>query len=178
MTMKELVAQIGATPDCFVYPSEGLPKIKAEYELPDDLQEFYRLCGGVTFYDQSDYPVDIVGPRGFVLANPIILTDVFEEPDSIDLANIEHVSWAWYLVSKNHGGEYITVDLAPARLGRCYYSFWDSHAMRGGSPIIANSFMELLERLLAAKGQEGGYWEAPGFVSLGDAYDEFDTMIN
>lgn len=175
--MRKLLARIGATPDCSVHPSEGLPKIKAEYELPRDLQEFYRLCGGVTFYDQSDYALDIAGPNEFVLVNPVIWLDVVQEPNPIDTKNIEHVSWTWYIIGKGNSGEYLAIDLSPMRLGRCYYSFWDRHAMQGLSPIIANSFTALLEGLLAAKG-ERWYWEAPGFVSLGDAYDEFDTKTN
>lgn len=128
------------------------------------------LCGGATLYDRSEYAVDIVGPQEFILANPAIFLDVFGKPSEMDMRKKENISWSWYIVGKGNSGEYIVIDLDEARLGRCYYSFWDRHAMKGYSPIIAVSFTDLLQRLIENKG-ERWYWEQPGFKSLGDAYD-------
>lgn len=57
------------------------------------------------------------------------------------------------------------------RLGRCYDSNWEIHGVAGSCPIIANSFTELLERLVMNNGKHW-YWLQDDFTSLGDAYDE------
>lgn len=71
--------------------------------------------------------------------------------------------------------ERITIDLDRDRLGRCYYSFWDSYPIRGSMGVVAGSFGELLGRLLAFEGEDGElfpYWLARDFVTLTDAYDD------
>jgi hypothetical protein len=45
MALQELLSRIRARPDCEVYPSTGLPVIKEEHILPDDLREFMDLLG-------------------------------------------------------------------------------------------------------------------------------------
>jgi hypothetical protein len=52
----------------------------------------------------------------------------------------------------------------------CYDSFHEVHGMPGSCAVVALSFTDLLERLLAARGGHW-YWLEPGFASLGDAYD-------
>lgn len=42
--------------------------------------------------------------------------------------------------------------------------------MPGYCPIIAYLFTELVKRLYES-GDNAFYWDEPGFVSLGDAYD-------
>jgi antitoxin YokJ len=170
MNLDKLLNRIRVTPDCLVYPASGTPIIHPDHLLPEDMQNFYRLCGGVTLYDDSEYAIDIVSPQELVLANPIIFLDAFEEPSAMEKEKKENTSWSWYIIGKGNSGEYVTIDLAPARLGRCYYSFWDRHAMKGYSSIIAVSFTDLLYRLIDNRGQQW-YWEQPGFQSLGDAYD-------
>lgn len=157
-------------PDCIVYSKSSLPVIDPEHRLPDDVKEFYEWCGGATLFDHSEYAMDIVSPQEFVLANPVLFVGGFEKPTVADKRNQENMSWSWYIVGKGNSGEYLTIDLDETRLGRCYYSFWDRHAMKGYSPIIALSFTDLLQRLIENKGQRW-YWEQAEFKSFGDAYD-------
>ena len=165
--ISQLLRLIQNTPDCFVRPSQGLPQIKSDHNMPNDLVEFYQLCGGVVFYQSSAYSIEIVPPSGVVLANAKFFIGLNEK----DLAAIkDDISWSWYIIGD--GGEnlrYITIDLASERLGRCYDSFWDSYAMPGSSPIIALSFTDLLSNLHSNKGQHW-YWCQPGFLQIGDAY--------
>jgi hypothetical protein len=80
------------------------------------------------------------------------------------------ISDNWYRVARQDIQENISIDLHPMRLGRCYDSFWDRHAVRGDSPIVAMTFPELLERLFNQRG-EHWYWLEPGYKGYGDAYD-------
>lgn len=65
---------------------------------------------------------------------------------------------------------YITIDLASERFGKCYESFCMTHGLVGDSPIIAESFTELLQKLIANQGNYF-YWLRDDINSLGDAYD-------
>jgi len=51
MSVRELVARIAATPDCtvtapFQRPDLHLPALNLGHVLPEDLREFYDVCGG------------------------------------------------------------------------------------------------------------------------------------
>lgn len=163
----QVLAQIQNSSDCLIYPSEGLPKIKSTLILPDDLQEFYQLCGGLSLFRSSSYTIDIVPPDRFLLANPVLFTGIGEE----DLFNSrEDISWSWYIIGEGENGQYITIDLAQERLGKCYDSFWERHAMPGYSQIVAKSFTELLSRLFENQGKHW-YWILSNYGCYGDAYD-------
>ena len=166
--IKEVLIRIKKNNDCFIYPPQGLPNVGSDHILPDDLRMFYQLCGGVSLFSSSAYSINIVSPNKFLLANPVIFTGVSEE----DLyASKGDISWSWYLIGKGENGQFITIDLAKDRLGRCYDSFWDCHAMPGSSQIIAKSFTEMLLRLVENQGKHW-YWLQPHFTPYGDAYDE------
>ena len=82
------------------------------------------------------------------------------------------ISDAWCIIADTGEGssDYLTIDFDPARLGRCYDSFHETHGLVGDTPIIARSFGELLQRLLDNRGGYP-YWLRDDFESMGDAYD-------
>lgn len=148
-------------PGCVVDPPRGLPTVREGERVPDDLLEFYRLCGGARLFENRAYPIRLVEPDGFVRANPVIVGR--ECPDDI--------SDAWYIVARGGAEEAISIDCSPERLGRCYDSFWDRHGVAGDCSIVALSFTELLRRLLSGEG-EYWYWLVGAGPGYGDAYDE------
>ncbi len=160
MEIDALIATIRNLPGCRVYPPKGLPVIREDLILPDDLRTFYGLCGGLSLFENNMYPISIVSPEDFVLANPVIVGELCEYD----------ISSTWYIIATDYDEEKLTIDLSPARLGRCYDSFIDRHGIAGSCPIIATSFTDLLARLLDNKGQHW-YWLHSDFESLGDAYD-------
>jgi hypothetical protein len=163
VVIEQLIARIRATPRCVIYDPTVLPDV-SPYALPPDVEEFYRQCGGCRLFDGSDYAFSVAAPTAFRAANPVIVGEVVEDD----------ISAAWYIVGQGGSEEYVTIDLHPARLGRCYDSFWDRHAVAGNSPIIAMSFTELLTRILE---NAGGYWYwlKEDFEAFGDAYDRTDV---
>ena len=119
------------------------------------------MCGGVTLFQSETCVAEIVPPNDFVEANPVLVGCQAEDD----------ISAAWFILCRGLNDEqYVTIDLAPGRLGRCYDSFWDCHAVAGSSTIVARSFSEFLERLISSGGTRW-YWLEDSFVSLGDAYD-------
>ncbi|MCE7989945.1 MAG: SMI1/KNR4 family protein [Caldilinea sp. CFX5] len=160
MNMFDLLQLIPKDPSCEIYPAAGSPVIEQEHFLPEDLQEFYRLCGGALLYAKSEYPYRILSPAEFVLANPVLIGERAEYD----------ITGAWYLVTVDPDNQYLTIDCSKERLGKCYDSFIDRHGIVGNCPVIANSFHDLLVGLINNRGGYP-YWLRNDFASLGDAYD-------
>lgn len=162
MKVKDLIELLKKESDCEVRPPSGYPTLfNDNHHLPEDLNEFYTLCGGLGLFLKSDYPIYIVSPQEFVLANPIIIEELCPED----------ISSEWYIIADDKNGQYITIDLSPERFGRCYDSFWDRHGLVGDCPIIARTFSELLYNIINSRG-EHWYWLQDDFQPFGDAYDE------
>jgi hypothetical protein len=161
MNIDTLVSRIRVTQGCKVHDPIGLPMLSGKNVLPDDLKMFYTLCGGMSLFEDRAYPLSIVPPNRFVLANPIIIGEIVEDD----------ISATWHIIGDDANGDYITIDVSAERPGRCYDSFNDCHGVAGSCPIIATSFTDLVSRLYENRGQYW-YWLRPDFVSLGDAYGQ------
>ncbi|MBP6526531.1 MAG: SMI1/KNR4 family protein [Dermatophilaceae bacterium] len=157
--LRRLLDQIRQTPGCDLSAPRGRPGLRAGHLLPDDLLEFYVLAGGARLFAQAAYPVRIVGPDDLARANLEIVGT--ECPDDL--------SDSWYIVARGGRDQAISIDCAPARLGRCYDSFWDCHGVAGSCRVVARSFTELLRSLVDAGGGYW-YWLASGAAAHGDAY--------
>ncbi|TAF65397.1 MAG: SMI1/KNR4 family protein [Cytophagales bacterium] len=127
--------------------------------IPEDMFQFYQLCGGISLWINSPYRLDIVPFDTIVRANPIIVGQSYENDISFD----------WFIIGKAQNSQYITIDLNKNRLGKCYDSFWDRHAVVGSCSVIALNFTELIVSILKQK--ENFFWLENDFQSLGDAYD-------
>ncbi|WP_316572683.1 SMI1/KNR4 family protein [Neobacillus sp. YIM B06451] len=161
MEIELLIDKIRKFPNCKVHSPSGFPVLEKGHHLPNDLFDFYNQCGGIDLFTDRDYGITIVSPKEFVLANPVIIGEKAEYD----------ISSNWYIIGQDGNNDYITIDLDKFRLGRCYDSNWEIHGVAGSCPVIANSFTELLERLVLNNG-DYWYWLQDDFTSLGDAYDE------
>lgn len=161
MDILKLLDKIRNTSECIVYSPCGLPVLSNGVSLPDDLKVFYENCGGVSFFTSSEYGFTIVSPEEMVLANPVIVGEPCEEDMSSE----------WYIICKDFENNYITIDLAKERLGRCYDSFWDRHGVVGECAIVARNFTELLTQLYHNEGKNL-FWLDDNFGYIGDAYDK------
>ncbi|WP_129692043.1 SMI1/KNR4 family protein [Gottfriedia acidiceleris] len=161
MDIQVLIEKVKNFPNCVIHSHSGYPVVERGHKLPNDLYEFFRLCGGMDLFIDCDYGLTIVSPEEFVLANPVIIGEKAEYD----------ISSSWYIIGCDSNNDYLTIDLSKPRLGKCYDSNWEFHGVAGSCPIIANSFTELLERLVIDKGKHW-YWLRDEFASLGDAYDD------
>lgn len=160
MNIDILVATIGATSDCVLFSPSGQPAIQNELQMPADLRRFYALCGGAILFTRSDFPIEIAAPSELEPSNLAILGKGRQEDRSDD----------WYAVARSGSDQVVSIDLNPQRLGRCYDSFWDRHAVAGSCAIVAMNFCEFVRLSLEAEGREL-YWTSPGFKSYGDAHE-------
>ena len=159
MDILKMLDKIRNTQGCIVYSPCGLPTLNEGVDLPNDLKVFYENC--VCFFTDSAYGFTIVSPEEMVLANPIIVGELCGED----------ISSEWYIIGKDTENNYITIDLAKERLGRCYDSFWDRHGVVGECAIVAQTFTELVSQLYSNQGKSL-FWLDDDFNYLGDAYDE------
>lgn len=81
------------------------------------------------------------------------------------------ISHDWYMIDRDPDQQYLTIDLNPQRVGRCYDGFIGRHAVALECQIIATTFADLLTRLVNNKG-DYPYWLQDTFEPLGLAYDE------
>ncbi|HRK48163.1 MAG TPA: SMI1/KNR4 family protein [Nocardioides sp.] len=127
-----ILERIARTTGCTVLEPCGLPPVRAQDRLSQDLRDFYALCGGVRLFDGRLYPMRVVEPHSFARSNLEIVGDEF--PDDI--------TDSWYIVARGGSAQLISIDCHPDRIGRCYDSFWDRHGVAGSCPIVALSFTE------------------------------------
>ena len=159
--VNELIGRARAIPDCVVRPVAGMPGLPQGIALPSDLSGFYRACGGMDLCQNSGYPISVAAPGQLIPSNLAVLGET----------NLGDRSDQWYAIAVTQDREYLSIDLDPARSGRCYDSFHETHGLVGESTVIATSFTDLLSRLIANAGRHW-YWLEAGFRSLGDAYDD------
>lgn len=158
--MIELLAKVENYADCRVSHPSGQPALRNGHALPPDVAEFYSLCGGIVLFESAPFSLTIVAPSEFEPSNLVITgTALYHDPSD-----------DWYVIAKSGSDQLVSIDLSPERLGRCYDSFWDRHAVAGSSPVVARSLEELIVCALQSEGKTL-FWLQPQFVSLGDAYD-------
>ena len=120
-----LLKAISALPTCEIYPPTQLPMLHQGHILPDDLLEFYQLCGGLVLYTESAFPITIVPPQDVVPANTVLFAGL----DVQDITTTySHPSWSWYILCDCCDSNYLTIDLSKGRLGYCYDSRWEIHS--------------------------------------------------
>lgn len=143
-------------------PTSGLPRASPGHELPEDLLAFYQAVGGLRIEEADGAWIRVLGPAELLPSNPLIVGEQVSDD----------ITASWYLIAVTDNGDYLSIDLDPERLGRCYDSHHEIHGLAGECPVIALSFSELVERLLEAR---AAYWTVESFQSYGDAYDEADS---
>lgn len=127
--------------------------------LPEDLRAFLERCGGLRFPSGL-----VVGdPARLVPTAPIALGPDEQVPHGDPAATTNVIAET----GPEGTAERLVIDLSQKRMGRVYDGFWDVFGVAGSMVVVARSFTELLERLIA----DSSFWEAPEFEPLGDAYD-------
>lgn len=159
-SIKEIVEIIRSDGRCQVLPVSGkLPPLPhADMAYPNDMVEFYDLCGGVILFRSGKENVSfkILSAGEVLQTNMIIVGDPCEDD----------ISFSWYAICKTDNGDYISIDTSKERGGRCYDSNFEIHGVVGSCPIIALSFSELLDELYKSSGVDI-FWKGKDY---GDAY--------
>lgn len=167
--IKELLSKLEEYEKCKVSPPSGEPVLEInESVLPEDLKEFYSLCGGAEIFSESFYGWKIVRPEEFKPSNPILWRSLY--PRMKEELDDDDYSFYWYLLCTGHSNKaFIVVDCHPERLGRCYEAYLDVYGT-GDMKILSLSFTGLLENIIRDSG-EGFFWEKEDFEKLGYVFD-------
>ncbi len=170
MNIKKLITKAKTLPNCIVLPPSGLPQVENNLAIPDDVKEFYSLCGGMSLFEGAAYAIKIVKPEEVVFANPVIIGEDIINAEIEKGTYDSEISRDWFIIADLYNSDYAVIDFNKERMGQCYKAFWDSYPEMGGTPIIAKSFTELLEHFIN-NGGEYWYFLKDDFVPYGDAYD-------
>lgn len=163
--MNKLIAQLAAIPDCKVIPVHD-PYLPSLENLPDDLADFYKECGGAELFMHRDFGFRIVGPNELIPANRVIFGDDYymAHREELDM----DITGDWYVIAVGCGREeMICINLGGERKGFCYDGFWDVYGT-SACAIVALSFTELVGRLVDVKGL-ALYWKESGAPAYGFA---------
>jgi len=187
MQILSLLDSMRRKPHCEVYPPAGLPVVRRQHLLPDDVRAFYGACGGFewTLYFRGIQwdSFTVLQPNEMVVANPVLCGISEEELKGKYNLGDDEVSWDWYTIAKDPDGDCYVIDLNPRRLGRCYDGNHETYPMRGQTAVLGSSFTDFLTRIVdriestrsaCERKGTGWCWKDGGFgsISLGDAYDE------
>lgn len=161
--LAELIDKIRLDNNCIVYEPRQLPDIPGEFDLPTDVIEFYRLCGGMEIYcAESSLGFRIMPADKITQVNPLIVGELYAED----------ISASWFAIAQDGNGNYISIDFSKGKKnGFCYDSSLECHGLVGSCAIVAKCFTDLLNNLYENRGLFV-YWTEPDFPYLGDAYDE------
>ena len=111
------------------------------------MQAFYALTDGATVH--AGLPTELRIPT---LAELQSTNALLYPPGDVIWEELEDdISQHWLAIGlAPEMSQYVSLDLAPERLGRCMDSFIDTHASPGDCAVIANSFADWLAQLLAS----------------------------
>ncbi|WP_051153103.1 SMI1/KNR4 family protein [Lacrimispora indolis] len=127
MCIEEIIFEFKKHKNFEVKDPCGYPTLNNGHVLPDDMKEFYTICGGIVCYiEYGGFPIEILSPMDVKHVNPLLVGEEYEEA----------ISSSWYLNADAEDGNYISIDCDPSRHGRCYESFEYSHAVTGNLPIM------------------------------------------
>lgn len=168
--MKDLIQTFKNNKQCTVHRPVSISFEEDKLDLPNDLIEFYRLCGGLVYEIDEGLEIEILPLDKVSVAYPLYFDETIIEEEKKKGLFGYHAFYQWYVVANCGDGYYLCMDLHPDRKGKCYEGNWQTFAMRDHSPIVANSFTELLSNILHYT-NEDFFWLEDQFKSLGDAYD-------
>lgn len=160
--IEEIIDRMRTMSCCQLLPPQGLPTLPHGMLLPADLLYFYGKAGGAVLFGSRNSPTIILAPDQFQRIDLGICGECFAS------GPFEH----WFALADVQDGNYIAIDLNPRFCGHCYDAFHETFAMPGYVAIVASSFTNLLERLLAAEGR-CSYWLQDDFQQLGEAFDQY-----
>jgi antitoxin YokJ len=150
-----ILTEFKSSANVVVRPPSGQPKWSPRVAPPDEVAEFYTLCGGVDFVEADDktyarYRVlrpEEVEPIGGSIKLPFPV-----DPP------VKH----WYAIAVDDNDEHAAVDVHPNRSGQCYDVFHETFFEASSARIVAATFAEFLWRLYESGGP---YWFKDDFVS-------------
>ena len=167
MTIPELVRQLIRGHLTCAPADEAALAYGRSLGLPHDLLEFYALSNGAYLHNTDEYGGNIrVNDRWWKWT-------VFPVRELRDVAQMYQVESTcplfpklrqWIAIVDVEDSDCLAVDVAPERRGQIVDCFHETITWEGYNSVIANSFAELLSRLMATSHP---YWLEESFVKYG-----------
>ena len=150
----------------FAFPAAANSSIKlaGERGVPDTLLQFYGICDGALIGEGNDFPAP--DGRRFRLAIPrLSKLDTVQNYGFIrDDSPLFEASSRWWQILDYGDGNWLALDVSSDGNGRVLDIFHETVGGVGTHDIVATSFNNLLERLLA---KNDIYWFDDDFEAFG-----------
>jgi hypothetical protein len=132
--------------------------------VPAALLDFYGLCDGAQIVDGQDFSAP--DGRRFRLAIPRLseLQTVQKSGFLLDNSPLYRASAQWWQVLDYGDSNWLALDATQEGDGRILDIFHETAGEVGRHSIVAQSFSEMLERVI---GKPGVYWLADDFEEYG-----------
>lgn len=141
MTVESTLKILQLRSACEVLPAAGIPSLKQGMNLPPEVEEFYRLCGGVKLgvIEDDFWAWQILPPDAFRPAPAEVFQGYFDEEQGAC-----HWTQCFHIMAENQNAEErIVVSCGE----RCFGLFFDGHQESFGCDdmrLIARDLPELL----------------------------------
>lgn len=110
MSIADIVEQARTHLRCTVLPPDSRVVARREdAHVPNDVAQFYALCGGVELFAGHPGELTILPADEVVPANLVVVGDAGDN---------DEVSRSAYLIARTSNGDFLSVDLSAARNGR------------------------------------------------------------
>lgn len=173
--MKVLIERFSKRADCKVLPPIFCERLDetTDCDLPNELIEFYNLCGGIEISPESaSDDAIILPPEEFKQADPIIaneeMIEIWKEAGIYE----SFKSKDCFVFVDIGNGNYIVVDLNKEHFQNVYLANWENYPNLGDVPVLANSISEFLNLLiLGLENSNDFFWEADDFTPIKMAFN-------
>lgn len=157
MKIDAIIERIRADVRCRLLAPVGSPTVPKSFQLPAEVLRFYERCGGLELFEKEvdRRPLYRVLPPAEVcdVCMAVVADYTYREPP-LD---------GWFAIGSDDGSDAVVIDLNESTYGRCYDIFHETYADPFSARIVALTFEEFLERLIAG----GRYWFDEHFRSYG-----------
>jgi len=145
--ISSLIKQIENDSRCEVYKSQGVPSPIEGVEIPEDLKEFYSLCGGLVLFEGSKYQWNILSVEEIKNAQDVIREG---EPEIKELKS-------FVTIAEDGNGDFLAISISGSNVGQVVDAFHETFGDIGDTTVIALSFTEFLTKLYR-NGGNYPYW--------------------
>ncbi|MEM7336485.1 MAG: SMI1/KNR4 family protein [Chloroflexota bacterium] len=134
---------------------KGLSELSISF--PSDYLKFWELCGGLDykFEKDEDLCLSVLSPSesgwavGEIFSGFGYVTGMFPHKNEY--------TWYWYLIGRGDTDDYYLMDLAPERLGYCYFANFYFFGHPHHTSLVSYNFQDFLIEIYRA-GEMGEEW--------------------
>lgn len=162
MEIDKILDALSCDDRCEIAPPCGMPEVAHGLVLPADVARFYERTGGMIVNKHGRYGswARIVRPDEFDRIDAVILGGEMFATGPFEF---------WHAIADVEDGNYLAIDIGAKHSGKCLDCFHETFAMPGYVSVVANSFTDLLNRLINHR-EDSAYWLQDDFEAIEEGF--------